>query len=118
MPMLNAATAAFLGRFLPSEAQRHGAQVLAHAMVEDHVHIVLRLPTRIDLPRLVQGMKGASSRLVNQDEELSKTGLRWSEGYHAASIGRRQLPIVIAYIKNQARRHPEKMVAASAVVAG
>jgi hypothetical protein len=55
---------------------------------------------------------------VNQDEELSKTGLRWSEGYHAASIGRRQLPIVIAYIKNQARRHPEKMVAASAVVAG
>ena len=113
MPMVNETTAAFLGRFLPAESQRHGAQVLAHAMLQDHVHVVLRLPARFDVPRLVQGLKGASSRLVNKDLGVSKSGLRWAEGYHAASIGRRQLPSVIGYLKNQARRHPNLVVAPS-----
>lgn len=111
MPMIESSTARFLRRFLPAEAQRHGAQVLALGMVRDHVHLVLRLPSRFDLPRLVQGLKGASSRLVNRDVTLSTTGLRWDAGYHAGSVSRRQLPNVIAYVGSQERRHPERAVA-------
>ena len=110
--MIREETAEFLRRFLPAEAQRHRAQVLALGLVDDHVHLVLRLPAQFDLPRLVQGLKGASSRLVNRDANRYKTGLRWNESYHAASVGRRQLALVIEYVKHQAQRHPDRRVRA------
>jgi len=100
----------FLKRFIPAESQRHTAEVITLGLVQDHVHIVLRLPAHFDLPRLVQGLKGASARLANQDESISKTGLRWDAGYRAVSIGRQQLPVVVAYVRNQARRHPDRKI--------
>jgi REP element-mobilizing transposase RayT len=107
MPMIAVTEAAFLRRFLPAEAQRHGGLVVALGMVQDIVHLVLRLPATFSLPRLVQGLKGASARLVNRDVALSRTGLRWATGYDARSVGIQQLSDVIAYVKQQAKRHPD-----------
>ena len=109
-PMIGASEAAFLRRFLPAEALRHEAHVLALGLVQDHVHMVLRLPPRYDLPRLVQGLKGASARLANRDSSISRTGLRWAEGYHAKSVSPRTLPVAIAYVRNQSTRHPDRAI--------
>ncbi len=57
LSMIDARTEGFLRRFLPLEARRHGACILALGMVTDHVHLVLRLPAVSDIPRLVQGFK-------------------------------------------------------------
>ena len=108
MPMIGVSEAAFLKRFLPAEAQRHGARVIVLGLVQDHLHMVLRLPAAYDLPRLVQGFKGASARLANRDVAISRAGLRWAEGYDARSVGPRQLADVIAYVKRQATRHPDR----------
>ncbi len=62
-PLINSEVADFLRRFLPKEAQRHGARVLEAGIVADHVHLVLQLLPVINIPRLVQGLKGASARL-------------------------------------------------------
>ena len=110
MPMIGPTEAHFLGRFLPAEAQRHGASVIALGMVCDHLHLVLRVPGRFDLPRLVQGLKGASARLANQDQGISLTGLRWAHGYHVMSISPRNLATAVQYVRSQRDRHPDRAI--------
>ena len=108
--MIGGSEAAFLRRFLPAEAMRLGTRVLALGLVQDHAHLILRLPPRYDLPRLVQGLKGASARLANRDSSISRTGLRWAEGYHAKSVSPRQLRVAIEYVRNQSTRHPDRAI--------
>ncbi|MGH7546587.1 MAG: IS200/IS605 family transposase [Gemmatimonadales bacterium] len=105
-PLINPQAARFLRRFLPREADRHGARVLGVGIVADHVHIVLRLPPTINIPRLVQSLKGASARLANREGLMPRAPLRWAEGYDLRSVGVRQLRAVIQYVGNQAMRHP------------
>ena len=110
MPMIGPSEARFLERFLPGEARRQGAAPLALGMVNDHVHMVLRLPARFDLPRLAQGLKGASARLINKEERLSTTGVRWATGYSAYSVGRKNLSVAIQYVHDQPLRHPDRAI--------
>jgi REP element-mobilizing transposase RayT len=112
MPMIRASEARFLERFLPAEARRHGAATISLGMVCDHVHMVLRLPGRFDLPRMVQGLKGASARLANQDPKISRAGLRWAAGYSAFSVSPRNLKAAVEYVKDQPIRHPDRVVRA------
>jgi REP element-mobilizing transposase RayT len=95
-----------LSRFLCQEAQRHGARVLQTGIVAEHVHLVLELPSIVNIPRLVQGLKGASARIANRDGLMERAPLRWAEGYDLRSVGVRQLRVVIEYVGNQDRRHP------------
>ena len=110
MPMLGSSEARFLERFLPAEVQRHGATPLALEMVSDHVHLVLRLPARFDLPRLAQGLKGASARLINKEQRLSTTGVRWATGYSAYSLSRGDLKAAIRYVRDQPLKHPDRAI--------
>ncbi len=110
-PLISPEVAEFLRRFLPREAARHGARLLELGIVADHVHVVLELSPILNLPRLLQGLKGASARLANRDGLTSRAPLRWAEGYDLRSVGARQLSTVIAYVRNQARRHPALAVA-------
>src|SRR2546427_278968 len=109
-PLINSGVADFLRRFLPQEAQRHGTRVLETGIVADHVHLVLNLPPIFNIPRLVQGLKGASARLANRDSLAPRAPLRWAEGYDLRSVGIQQLRTVIEYVANQTARHPERAV--------
>src|SRR5207247_847208 len=80
-PLINHGVADFLRRFLPREAKRHGARLLASGVVADHVHVVLQLPPVTNIPRLIQGLKGASARLANRDGLMPRAPLRWAAGY-------------------------------------
>ncbi len=104
--LINRDVEAFLRRFLPRETQRHGARLLALGVVADHVHVVLRLAAVNNIPRMVQGFKGASARVANREGLTPRAPLRWAEGYDLRSVGVRQLRTVIEYVANQANRHP------------
>ena len=103
--LIDSATTVFLRRFLPTVASRFGEQVLALGVVNNHVHAVLRCERIIDLPRLVQALKGASARVANRDG-VTATKLRWADGYDARSISPRALADAIAYVRGQAKHHP------------
>ena len=109
-PMIEPEVAAFLGRFLPAEAKRHGARMIALGIVSDHVHMLLELPAVFDLPRLVQGLKGASSRLAARELGEAHRGLIWATGYTAKSVSPGSLKRVTNYLESQARRHPDDAV--------
>src|SRR6266566_9104184 len=61
LPLIDQAVADFLTPFLLAEARRHGARVIEIGVVSNHVHLLLELPPAYDVPRLVQGLKGASA---------------------------------------------------------
>ena len=78
---------------------------MALGIVRDHVHLMLELPASFDVPRLVQGLKGASARIANRDRVARHESLRWAQGYDLRSVGPRQLGVVKQYVKNQASHH-------------
>jgi REP element-mobilizing transposase RayT len=106
-PMIGSHEARVLDRYLPAEALRHRCNTIAVGIVADHVHIVLRLPSRFDLPRLVQGLKGASSHLVNLD---SVAGLRWAKGYEARTVSPASLRHLVRYVRSQGKHHPSRAI--------
>jgi len=63
LPLIHAGAGSFLRRMLPEIARRHGTRLIELGIVRNHVHLVLELPSQVDIPRLVQGLKGASARL-------------------------------------------------------
>ena len=107
LPLLNPEVARFLERFLRQEAARHGARVLETGIVSNHVHTIVQLPPVIDIPRLVQGLKGASARIANRDGLMPRARLRWGDGYDLRSVGIRQLPSARRYVATQSQHHPE-----------
>jgi len=107
LPLINEGAARFLRRMLPAIAHRHGTRVLELGIVRDHVHLVVELPPRPDVPRLVQGLKGASARIANRDGLMPRAKLRWANGYDLRSVGVRDLRPTIRYVRSQNSRHPE-----------
>src|SRR5256885_13538839 len=83
LPLIHAGAAAFLRRVLPEIARRHGTRVVDLGIVRNHVHLVLELPPHVDIPRLVQGLKGASARIARSEERRvgKECRSRWSP-YH------------------------------------
>ena len=107
LPLIHPTAAAFLRRMLPEIARRHGTRVIEPGIVRNHVHIVLELPPRVDIPRLVQGLKGASARIANRDGVMPRARLRWADGYDLRSLSVPDLRRAIRYVRTQAERHPE-----------
>ena len=107
LPLIHRDAAVFLKRALPSIAERHGARVVEIGVVSNHVHLVVELPLRPDIPRLLQGLKGASARVANRDGVMPRAPLRWADGYDLRSLGVRELKRAIAYVRAQDQRHPE-----------
>ena len=107
-PLITAPVEAFLRKSIPDIARRYGARVLEMGIVDDHVHVLLRLPARFDVPRLAQGLKGATARLANRDGHAAKSApLHWASGYDLRSVGLRELRDAKAYLRTQATPHPD-----------
>jgi putative transposase len=74
----------------------------------NHVHLLVNFPPKIALSRLVNSLKGVSSRRMRQEfPELAAHYYRanklWSGSYFAGSMGGAPLSIVRQYIEQQNR---------------
>jgi REP element-mobilizing transposase RayT len=112
--LIGASGATFLRQFLPHAARRVGAQVLATGVVQNHVHLLLRLGAVVDITNLVQRLKGASARIANRDGVMGATRLRWAKGYDIRSVSLRALLAARAYLARQEDRHPSLAIAVGA----
>ena len=72
---------------------------------DDHVHLLVNYPPKISVSKIVNSLKGVSSRLLRkQFPELEKRywkGVLWSPSYFAASCGGSPLSIITQYIEKQ-----------------
>jgi len=73
----------------------------------DHVHILCLLSKKIALVKLLEEVKGSSSKWIKTKDESFKN-FYWQEGYGAFSINPSQIDTAIEYISNQHEHHRKK----------
>ncbi|MDE6309669.1 MAG: IS200/IS605 family transposase [Muribaculaceae bacterium] len=80
------------------------SQVVAVGGVEDHVHVLVTLSSKISIEDLVREIKSRTSRWINK---LPEYGMRfeWQRGYGAFSYSQSARESVINYIANQEEHH-------------
>lgn len=81
-----------------------GATVLQIGGADEHVHILFRLPKDIPLMKIIQNVKGTSSRFLKTLGAKHRV-FAWQAGYCAFSVSPRSLDSVIRYIANQEKHH-------------
>ena len=80
-----------------------GAELIEFNGEDDHVHLLVNYPPKISVSKIVNSLKGVSSRLLRkQFPELEKRywkGVLWSPSYFAASCGGAPLSIIVCAVK-------------------
>jgi putative transposase len=73
----------------------------------DHVHLLVTYPPKVAVARLVNSLKGVSSRRLRKElPALARqywNGVLWSPSYFAGSCGGAPLTVIRAYVESQQR---------------
>lgn len=74
---------------------------------KDHVHLLVEYPPKVSVSKLVNSLKGVSSRLLRKHfpdmEKNYYKGVLWSPSYFAGSCGGAPLEVINQYIEQQDR---------------
>ncbi len=89
-----------LREFFMTQAPSLGIELIEADGLENHIHCLIYVDKSVDLPKIVQSMKGASARWFNQ-MNFFPGHFKWSVGYYAARVECWNLQTVIRYIQNQ-----------------
>jgi len=87
------------------QEQKH-KMIIVNGM-PDHVHMLIGMRPAQSLSELMQDIKGSSSAWINS-RHLTKGRFQWQEGYGAFSYSKKDLPVIINYIKNQEEHHRQE----------
>jgi putative transposase len=71
---------------------------------KEHIHCLIRLNPDQTLSKVIQLIKGESSFWINK-AGMTTYKFEWADEYFAASVSEKDIPEVIAYIKNQEEHH-------------
>ena len=76
----------------------------------DHVHLLIHYPPKVSISKLVNSLKGVSSRMIRKKEYVSVKkllwgGSLWSPSYFAGSCGGATIEVVRQYIEDQKTPH-------------
>lgn len=76
----------------------------------DHVHLLVNFPPKVALSRLVNSLKGVSSRRIRQEfpdlrRQYWRANRLWSAWYFAGSVGGAPISVLRQYIQQQNRPH-------------
>ena len=87
-----------------AKCQELRAEVIAIGGVEDHVHLLVRLPATLSVADLMKHVKGTSSHLVTHEAAPGQF-FKWQSAYGACTISPRHLTGVSNYIARQQEHH-------------
>ena len=90
--------------FLGGIARQNKMKAIEIGGVEDHVHILLSLPSTMAISKALQLIKGGSSKWVHESFPEHRL-FAWQEEYGAFSVSVSQLDKTIKYIKRQEAHH-------------
>ena len=93
-----------LHAYLGGISRNVGATALAIGGVEDHVHLLLRYPSRLAIADLVCRIKANSTTWVHETFP-NRSAFAWQNGYAAFSVSESRTAGVIRYIERQEQHH-------------
>jgi REP element-mobilizing transposase RayT len=85
-------------------ARENKMRALAIGGVEDHIHLLLSIPSTLSIAKSMQLIKGTSSKWVHETFPEFRR-FEWQEGYGAFSLGISQVADTKSYIENQREHH-------------
>lgn len=84
-----------------------GVELAAFEGEDNHVHVLVNYPPQIQLSKLVNSLKGVSSRMLRQRMPSIANryykNVLWSPSYFAASCGGAPLSVIKQYVEQQNR---------------
>ena len=88
-------------------AEKMGFEIVEFNGEADHVHLLIEYPPRLALSKIVNSLKGVSSRVLRKKYPVFKKEYwgdnvsLWSRSYFVASVGGAPIEILKEYIENQ-----------------
>ena|ERR1035441_600142 len=95
-----------LWAYMGGVAREHQMKALSVGGMEDHVHLLLSLPSSMPIAAAMREIKSASSLWMHQSCQIE--GFEWQEGYGAFSIGWTQVNTTLEYIARQQEHHRKR----------
>jgi putative transposase len=90
-------------------ASTHDIKIIELNVQSEHIHCVVLVRFSMSTSRVLQLLKGISSRLYFEQKEKARlrypSGHLWSRGNFASSVGFVQLEVVRNYVRNQDVHH-------------
>ena len=96
-----------LYKYVTGVVQQNKHKMLAINGMPDHLHVFFGMRPTQSLSDLMQDIKGASSKWINEMGFI-KEHFSWQEGYGGFSYCKSEVPNVIQYISNQEEHHKKK----------
>lgn len=94
----------FLRRTFHELAIQKGCEIVSGNLVQDHVHMLIRIPPKYSVAEIVGYLKGKSAIAVARQFSGRKRNFNgenfWARGYSVSTVGYDQENIRV-YIKNQ-----------------
>ena len=94
-----------LGEIFEDVCRDFEAELVETNGEEDHVHLLVHYPPKVPVSKLVNSLKGVSSRLLKKKHpELEKKywkGKLWSPSYFAGSCGGAPISVTRQYVEQQ-----------------
>jgi Transposase and inactivated derivatives len=98
------------------KVMREVCEIMEAELVEfngesDHVHLLVNYPPKLQLSKLINSLKGVSSRRIRgrypniKTHWAGKKGQLWSPSYFAGSVGGAPIEVLKQYIEQQDRPH-------------
>jgi len=88
-----------LWAYMGGIAHEHQMKALSIGGIENHVHLLLSLPSSMSIAAAMREIKSASSLWMHNT--CAMDDFEWQEGYGAFSIGWTQVSATLAYIARQ-----------------
>jgi putative transposase len=84
-------------------ASKYHAEILALAIMPDHVHCLVEVDPQFGIHRLVKNLKGVSSHTLRQEFPTLRSRLPtlWRNSYFVSTVGGAPLAVIQQYVENQ-----------------
>ncbi|HZK93286.1 MAG TPA: transposase [Prolixibacteraceae bacterium] len=96
-----------LSTYLTVVAKSKGMKLVALGGTENHLHVLLALPSKLSVESAILPLKQSSTTWIRQNFEALRA-FSWATGFAAFSISRSQLDSTLLYIQNQEQYHWKK----------
>ncbi len=110
-PILTGAVSVRLRDLVREICRTHDIEILEGAISKDHVHVLLSCPPNLSPSKIMQYIKGKSSRkLMMEFKHIQKQywGRHlWARGYFVAFSGNVTDEIIMSYIRGQDDTEPD-----------
>ena len=90
----------FLEETMKDTAKKMGFSITEFNGENDHIHVLIRYPPKYSISKIVNHLKGVSSRMYRTKYVVSGEHL-WSPSYLASSSGGAPIEVLKQYIQNQ-----------------